>query len=96
MAERMEGEVIHVVTPSEREAYDLDTELQRLAESRYILVCRKGGAPSWIERIYAFLTRTPIEAVTIVSESEVPEGQELTATVQQTELVGVYEATEIQ
>jgi hypothetical protein len=95
MAETIAGEVIHVVEPSELDDYELEPELKSLAESRYILVCRKGGSPSWIERIAAFVRRDAIEPVTVVSETVADEGQEVTATVIKTELDGVYEATEL-
>lgn len=96
MAETLRGEVIHVVAPDEQEEYDLDGEVRSMAESRYLLVCRKGGTPTWGERIRAFMTRRPIEAVTLVAETAVEEGQEVTATVEETGLAGVYRVTELQ
>jgi hypothetical protein len=95
MAETMRGEVIHVVPPDDREAFELTEDLRTLAESRYVLVCREGGSPSWFERVRSFLARRPIEAVTIVSDTPASEGQEVTATVQETGITGVYEATEL-
>jgi hypothetical protein len=95
MTETVEGEVIHVVTPEEIDDYELEAELRDLAEARYVLVCREGGVPSWFERIRSFVTRSPITAVTIVSESEASEGDVITATVRETGLQGVYEATDI-
>jgi len=89
------GEVLHVVAPEERDEYDLDGEVRSMAESRYLLVCRKGGVPSWPERVAAFLTRRPIEAVTLVAETAVEEGREVTATVEETDLAGVYRVTEL-
>ena len=96
MAETLRGEVLHVVAPEELDEYDLDGELRALAESRYVLVCRKGGAPSWAERVRAFLTRRPIEPATLVAETAASEGQEVTATVEETRIPGVYEAVELE
>ena len=95
MVETIEGEVIHVVGPDELGEHDLTAELQSLAASRYVLVCRTGGAPTLFERVWAFLRRDPIQPVTIVAERAVEEGKELTVTVRETEIPGVYEATEI-
>ena len=95
MAETLRGEVLHVVAPEELDEYDLDGDLRALAESRYVLVCRKGGAPSWVERVLAFLTRRPIEPATLVAETAASEGQEVTATVEETGIPGVYEAVEL-
>jgi hypothetical protein len=95
MPEMLEGEVIHVVPPEKLDEYDLESELQELAESRYVIVCRAGGAPSWFERIWALLTRDPIEAVTVVTDTAASEGDEVTATVEETSMAGVYEATEL-
>lgn len=96
MAETLQGEVIHVVAPADQEECELDAELRTLAESRYILVCRKGGSPSWFERIWSFLRGKPIEAVTLVTETAATEGQTVTATVEETGMAGVYEATSLQ
>jgi hypothetical protein len=96
MARELEAEVLHAVPPDEQDEYDLDPELRALAESRYVLVCRVGGAPSWFERIRSFLLRRPIEAVTLVADTGAAEGEELTASVQETDLAGVYEATAIE
>ena len=96
MAETLRGEVVHVVDPAELDDYELDEELRSLAESRYVIVCRKGGSPSWFERVRSFLTRTPIEAVTLVSDRGATEGSEVTATVTETGIGGVYEATDLQ
>jgi len=95
MAERIDGEVVHVVAPDELADYDLDPALATLAESRYVLVCRKGGTPSWVERVVAFLRRDPIEPVTLVADREVGEGREVTATVEPTDLAGVYDVIEL-
>lgn len=95
MTRTLDGEVLHVVEPEELEDYELEAELRELAESRYILVCRDGGEPSWFERVRSFLTRRPIEATTVVSETGAAEGDEVTATVHETDLPGVYEATDL-
>lgn len=94
MAETLQGEVIHVVPPEEQDDYEFATELAELAESRYVLVCREGGSPSWFEKIKSFLLGQHIEAVTLVSETAVPEGEELTAAVEETSLAGVYRVTD--
>jgi hypothetical protein len=96
MAETMEATVLHVVSPEELADHDLEPELERLAESRYVLVCRAGGEPSIIERVKSFLLRSPIEAVTLVADDAASEGDEVTATVAETDLPGVYEATSLE
>jgi hypothetical protein len=95
MTERIRGEVIHVVEPADLDDYDLQPELRELADSRYVLVCREGGTPSWFERLKAFLLRQPIEPVTLVTERGADEGQEVTARVRETGMAGVYEATRL-
>lgn len=96
MVERFRAEVVHVVPPADVDEYELEPELASLAESRYVLVCRKGGAPTWGERLKAFLLRDPIEAVTLVADTAVEEGREVTATVTTTEVAGVYEASSLE
>lgn len=91
MPETLTADVVHALAPDELEEADLQPELAELAAGRHVLVCRKGGQPSWPERILAFFRRTPIEAVTVVSDEGVPEGEEFTAQVAKTELTGVYE-----
>lgn len=95
MTETITGEVLHVVTPEERDDANMLDELATLAESRYVLVCREGGAPSIVERVVAFLKRDPIEPVTVVVDEVVEEGTEITATVRETDLPGVYDAVEV-
>jgi hypothetical protein len=94
MDETIAGEVIHVVEPAEHEDYDFEPEMASLADSRYVIVCRKGGKPSWLERIAAFLRRQPIEPVTLVADSAAEEGTEITAAVEETTITGVYDVTE--
>jgi len=91
MTEQLTGEVIHVVPPDQLDEYELDSTVAALAESRYLLVCRKGGRPSWLERIVAFLRRDPIEPVTLVADDGASEGAEVTVTVTETAVSGVYE-----
>lgn len=91
VTETLHAEVVHVVPPGDLDDVDLQPELRALADTRYVLVCRRGGAPSWADRVVAFLRRRPIEAVTVVAESGVEEGEEFTADVEPTDLAGVYE-----
>ena len=91
MPETLTADVVHALAPDELEEADLQPELAELAADRHVLVCRKGGAPSLVERVLAFVRRTPIEAVTVVADEGVPEGAEFTAQVAETELAGVYE-----
>ncbi|SEW19492.1 DUF7526 family protein [Halobacterium jilantaiense] len=91
MPETLTADVVHALAPDELEEADLQPELETLAAGRHVLVCRKGGTPSWPERILAFLRRSPIEAVTVVTDEGVPEGEEFTAQVAETDLAGVYE-----
>ncbi|USZ67375.1 hypothetical protein NGM10_11615 [Halorussus salilacus] len=95
MPETIRGQVLHVVPPDELDEHELTDDLQALAESRYVLVCRKGGSPSWVERVRSFLLRRPIEPVTLVAETAPSEGEEVTATVEETAVAGVYEATDL-
>jgi hypothetical protein len=94
MNETIAGEVIHVVPPADHEDYDFEPEMASLADSRYVIVCRKGGTPSWLERIASFLRRQPIEPVTLVADSAAEEGAEITAAVEETTITGVYDVTE--
>jgi len=95
MTETITGEVIHVVEPDELDDYDLDSTVADLAESRYILVCRKGGVPSLFEKVLAFFRRDPIEPVTLIADSGADEGAEITATVTGTDVSGVYDVVEL-
>lgn len=93
MSQTLEGEVLFVIPPDELDEHTLTEEVRELAaeDSRYVLVCRKGGRPSWPERIWSFLRRQPIEAVTIVSGQQADAGDEVTLTVRETALPQVYE-----
>jgi hypothetical protein len=93
--EQFRGEVLHVVPPGERADHELEAAMTELAASRSILVCRRGGAPSLLELLWAFIRRDPIEPVTIVADLEagtVSEGDEITTRLTSTELAGVYAA----
>ena len=92
MTETIHGEVLHVIPPDELGEHDLEPRLQTLAESRYVLVLRRGGHPSILELISAFVRRDPIEAVTVVTDQPVAVDDEVTLTVTETELTGVYVA----
>lgn len=96
MPETVEAQVIHVVPPAEHEEANMQPGLESLAASRYVLVCREGGAPSWLERLWGVLTRQPITAMTLVADTAVPEGQELRATVEETGMVDVYDVTALE
>ncbi|WP_232703189.1 DUF7526 family protein [Halobacterium wangiae] len=91
MTETVHAEVVYVVPPDELGDHELTQRMQDLAASRYVLVCRNGGVPSWFERVKSFLLRRPIEAITLVADRSFEEGAELTATVEETEVAGVYD-----
>lgn len=90
MTERIEAEAIHVVPPGEFEEHDLDPELESLAESSHVVVCRRGGHPSIFELAWAMLRRKPIEPVTLLSNEAVAEGEVVDVTVEETSIAGVY------
>lgn len=90
MTETIQGHVLHVIPPDELDEHDLVPGLQELAESRYVLVLRRGGHPSILELVGAFVRRRPIEAVTVVTDQRVDEDDEVTLTVETTEMAGVY------
>jgi hypothetical protein len=91
VAESLTADVVHALAPDDLDDADLQPALRDLADGRHVLVCRKGGKPSWRERVAAFLRRDPIEAVTVVADDPIPEGEEFTATVTETDIAGVYE-----
>ena len=66
--------------------------VRELAEGRYVLVCRAGGAPSWLDRLVAFVRRDPIEAVTVVADEPAAEGEEIVVSAGETDVPGVYDA----
>lgn len=90
MTETIQGQVLHVIPPDELDEHDLKPGLQELAESRYVLVLRRGGHPSILELVGAFVRRRPIEAVTVVTDQRVEEDDEVTLTVERTDMAGVY------
>ncbi|KAB1196317.1 MULTISPECIES: hypothetical protein [Haloferax] len=90
MVETIQGDVLHVIPPDELDEHELAPELQELAESRYVLVLRKGGHPSILDLVWAFIRRSPIEAVTVVSDQSAEEDDEVTLTVEETDITGVY------
>lgn len=95
MPERFRGEVIRVIPPEETTDHELEPAMEDLAASRSILVCRRGGAPSLLELLWALLRRNPIEPVTVVADLDtapVAEGDEITTEIAETELAGVYTA----
>jgi hypothetical protein len=95
MPESFRGEVIRVIPPEEIADHELEPAMEELAASRSILVCRRGGAPSLVELLWALLRRDPIEPVTIVADlgsDPVAEGDEITTQIATTELAGVYTA----
>jgi hypothetical protein len=90
VTETIHGEVLHAIPPDELDEHDLEPALRALAESRYVLVLRRGGHPSILDLVWAFLRRDPIEAVTVVTDQPRDEDDEVTLTVEETELAGVY------
>lgn len=96
MSETIETQVLAVVDPEEVEDAELLPELRELAEARYVLVCRKGGVPSWFQRVKAFVLRQSIEAVTLVADTAPEEGAAFTATVEETDMVGVYDVVDVE
>lgn len=78
----------------EQTEYDLEKALSEVAGAKNILVLREGGKPSLLDRVKAFFTRSPIEAVTLVADVEPEEGAEIETTARETELPGVYVATD--
>ena len=92
MTETIEGDVLHVVPPEELGEHELEPELQELAAGKYVLVCRKGGHPSLLSLLWAFIRRKPLEAVTVISEESAAEGDTISVTAEETTMAGVYRA----
>lgn len=92
MSETIEGDVLHAVPPEELGEHDLEPELRALAESNYVLVCRRGGHPSLLELAWAFIRRDPIEAVTVVTGAAAEEGDSISVDAEETSMAGVYRA----
>ncbi|GGC59289.1 DUF7526 family protein [Haloferax sulfurifontis] len=94
MTETIRGDVLHAISPDELDDEDLSPELRALADSRYVLVIRKGGHPSMLDLVWAFVRRDPIEAVTVVTDRPAEEDEEVTLTVEETDMPGVYVAAD--
>jgi hypothetical protein len=94
--ERLRVEVVHVVGPDELDEYDLEAALRERAEGRYVIVGRKGGSPSLVEKLLAFVRRDGIEAVTLVADAGATEGEELVVGVEETARAGVYEVLAVE
>lgn len=92
MTERIEGDVLHAIPPDELGEHDLEPELQSLAADQYVLVCRRGGHPSILELAWAFISRDPIEAVTVVTDAAAEEGDSISVVAEETTMAGVYRA----
>lgn len=92
----LRGEVLYAVDPDEQADYDLQPELEALAESHRILVVREGGSPSRFERLASFLRREPIAAVTLVTDDAAGEGDVVETEVRETDLVNVYVASDVE
>ncbi|MFC7129770.1 DUF7526 family protein [Haloferax chudinovii] len=94
MTETIRGDVLHAIPPDELDEEDLSPELRALADSRHVLVVRKGGHPSILDLVWAFVRRDPIEAVTVVTDHPAEEDEEVTLTVEETDTPGVYVAAD--
>ncbi|ELZ60279.1 MULTISPECIES: hypothetical protein [unclassified Haloferax] len=92
MTETIRGDVLHAIPPDELDDEDLSPELRALADSRHVLVVRKGGHPSMLDLVWAFVRRDPIEAVTVVTDRPAEENEEVALTVEETGMPGVYVA----
>lgn len=90
MSETIRGDVLHAIPPDELDEHDLEPALRELAESRHVLVLRRGGHPSILDLVLSFVRRDPIEAMTVVTDHPVDEDDEVTLTVEKTEMAGVY------
>ncbi|MFC6825848.1 DUF7526 family protein [Halopelagius fulvigenes] len=90
MTETIQGDVLHVIPPDELDDHDLAPGLRELAESHYVIVLRKGGHPSILALVWAFIRRSPIKAVTVVTDRRFEEDDEVTLTVEKTDMAGVY------
>ncbi|QZP39427.1 DUF7526 family protein [Halobaculum magnesiiphilum] len=93
MTETITIEVVHAVGPEELDEADLQPALREIADAHHVLVGRRGGRQSWLDRIRAFLAREPVEAVTVVTDEPASEGAEVTLRVEETDIAGVYVAT---
>ncbi|MFC6784723.1 hypothetical protein ACFQFH_02265 [Halobaculum halobium] len=96
MTETITIEVLHVVAPADLDDADLQPTLRDLADSRHVVVGRRGGRQSWLDRVRAFLARDPLDAVTVVIDEPAGEGAELTLRVDETKIAGVYVAAGVE
>ncbi|GGM60376.1 hypothetical protein J2752_001780 [Halarchaeum rubridurum] len=92
--ETVTGTVIHAVPPDDRDDHDLDPALAERADGRYIVVCRRGGSPSLLGRVWSLLRGGSIDAITVVTAEAYEEGDRLDVTAVPTGIEGVYDATE--
>lgn len=90
MSERIAGDVLHAVPPDELGDHDLEPDLQRLAEGQHVLVLRRGGHPSLLALLWAFVRRNPIEAVTVITDQGAMEGDSVSVVAEETSMAGVY------
>lgn len=93
MPETIRGTVLHVVPPDRLDDHDLDPDLAALAEGHTVVVCRRGGDPSPLRRVWTFLTGGSITAVTVVLDETPAEGDEISVAARETAIDGVYDAT---
>ncbi|WP_435102139.1 DUF7526 family protein [Halarchaeum sp. P4] len=93
MTETIRGTVLHVVPPDEHDDHDFDPDLEALAAGHTVVVCRRGGDPSPLRRVWSFLTGGSITAVTVVLDETPEEGDEISVTAHETAIDGVYDAT---
>lgn len=93
MTETITIEVVHVVAPGALDEADLQPALRDIADSRHVVVGRRGGRQSWLDRLRAFIAREAVEAVTVVTDEPATEGEELTLRVEETGIPGVYIAS---
>ncbi|GAD52715.1 hypothetical protein MBEHAL_1475 [Halarchaeum acidiphilum MH1-52-1] len=93
MAESIRGTVIHVIDPDDIDEHDLDPVLAERAAGNYVTVCRRGGSPSLIQRVWTVLRGGSIDAVTVVTDEAYADGDAIDVDAAPTELDGVYDAT---
>ncbi|GAA0313346.1 DUF7526 family protein [Halarchaeum salinum] len=94
MSETITGTVIHVVPPEELDDHDLNPALADRASGNYVVVCRRGGSPSLLQRVWGFLRGGSIDAVTVVTPDEYAEGEPIDVAASPLGVEGVYDATD--
>ena len=92
--ETITGTVIHVVPPDDRDDHDLDSALAERAAGNYVVVCRRGGSPSFLRRVWSLLRGGSIDAITIVTADEYAEGDRIALEATPVGPTGVYDATD--